>query len=82
MIKDIQIQDNQLKIEIQQTESTSVVSYLPIADGVKLLNKLKSLLLKNDEKLISFTGLNTKEEIKSCFPKDYDKLVKIFETKE
>lgn len=82
MIKDIQIQDNQLKIEIQQTETTSVVSYLPIADGTKLLNKLKSLLLQNNERFISLNGLKTKEEIKSCFPEDYDRLVEIFETKD
>ena len=77
MIKDIKVQDKKLYIEIQQTENTSITSSMPLAEGMSLLNKLKSLLMQNNEKFISFSGINTKEELKSCFPDDYERIEKL-----
>jgi len=78
MIKEIKIKDKRLYIEIQQTESTSITTSMPLAEGLTLLNKLKSVLMKSNEKFISFSGIKTKEELKSCFPDDYENIEKLF----
>jgi len=78
MFKAVYTKDNKLYIDMTLSESTTITTSIPQANGITLLNELKRVLMNSGERFISFSGIETKEDLQACFPEDYEKLEKIF----
>lgn len=77
-------QDNSgnLKLEIEITQGTHLISSISVPEATRLLNEIKSVLRNKGERFITMSGINSKEDLELNFPNEYQKIETLFSSKE